>query len=182
MELLDIDYEILSFISHFKKVAESDILKKFPNDKYNTNYRLKLLSTPRRANPVAINRSVPGGTLTEVRQEIIPDTNYIEYKTFIEKSSGMTLNIETEFVFLTPLGKMALQNQSIQRQAKLKDLREFRFWKIVPIVISIIALLVAILAYNKSQSTEQYVKIEISKEVIDTISGNHSSNGNSAKN
>ncbi|MUU07903.1 MAG: hypothetical protein EP149_09630 [Phascolarctobacterium sp.] len=182
MELLDIDYEILNFIDQFEKVTESNILKKFPNDKYATKYRLKLLSTPRYTNPIAINRSVQGGTLTEVRQEIIPDTSYIEYKKFVEKSGGMTLTIETEFVFVTPLGRMALQNQSVQKCTKSKALREFRFWKIVPILISVIALLVAILAYNKSQSTEQYVKIEISKEVIDTISGNHSSNGNSAKN
>lgn len=127
MELLDIDYEILNFIDQFEKVTESNILKKFPNDKYATKF-------------------------------------------------------ETEFVFVTPLGRMALQNQSVQKCTKSKALREFRFCKIVPILISAIALLVAILAYNKSQSTEQYVKIEISKEAIETISGNQSSNGNSSKN
>lgn len=83
---------------------------------------------------------------------------------------------------LTTQGMQALIDYEAEKQGVFWVLFEDRFWKTATLLISIAALIISYLAYSKSQSTEQYVKIEIIKEAKAATIGSQSQNVNDSKN
>ena len=95
---------------------------------------------------------------------------------------GYSEKLHSETYRITTEGLQALSDYEADESLSFWRKTEDRFWKFTPIVISALALIVSYLAYSKSQDTERYVKIEITKEAIENINGNHSSQVFDSKN
>ena len=83
---------------------------------------------------------------------------------------------------ITTEGLQALADYESNQRGIFWFLFEDRFWKFAALSISCASLIISFLAYSKSQSTEQYVKIEISREAQPTIIGAQSQNVSLSKN
>lgn len=83
---------------------------------------------------------------------------------------------------LTTEGMQALLDYETSKRSIFWVLFEDRFWKTATLLISIAALIVSYLAYAKSQDTEQYVKIEIIREIHAPTIGSQSQTVSDSKN
>lgn len=125
--LSPIDYRIIKYISKFDKIHIDDILKKFPDKKFSTKRRLNNLST----------------SYNLVSLEEILDNNaaHIEFplcELFHSKlKSGNPGLTALELFIVTDYGKEILSNYEVDLKSKNRE----TFFKIFPILISLIALL-----------------------------------------
>lgn len=83
---------------------------------------------------------------------------------------------------ITTFGKSALCNYAVIHNEMRAELWEKRFWKVVPIVISLIALIISFAAFYHTLNTDKAIKIELTKETIEKINGIQSSNVLDSKN
>lgn len=83
---------------------------------------------------------------------------------------------------ITAEGLQAMADYKAHKRGIFWFLFEDRFWKAATLSISIAALIVSSLAYSKSQATEQYVKIEIIREIQAPIMGSQSQNVSDSRN
>ncbi len=121
-ELTDVDFQILNFLNSKKERSIKDILNKFPDKKFSTNYRLELLITGRR------NSS----------GFYIENTSYIVKNYRNERNEhGLIKSINLDTFSITEKGRVALQTYFL---SKTKDRKNFII-QVLPILISIIALL-----------------------------------------
>ena len=72
----------------------------------------------------------------------VKDSGYISTKDDVKTP-------ETKY-YITTFGKKALEDYKVIQKEQLAKTREERFWRIVPIIISIIALIVSIFALFKN--------------------------------
>lgn len=83
---------------------------------------------------------------------------------------------------ITAEGLQAMADYKAHKRGIFWFLFEDRFWKAATLSISIAALIISYLAYSKSQATEQYVKIEIIREIQAPIMGSQSQNVSDSRN
>ena len=123
----DIDFLILEYISKFDSIHTNEILNKFPDNKFSTKYRLKLLSE--------MEKHSSGHLYLE-------NTSYIElnYVT-CEDGFGGTVSKTTDTYSITQKGKVALQEYKLSQNKISKDKRKDFILKVLPIIISTLALL-----------------------------------------
>lgn len=93
---------------------------------------------------------------------------------YVEIGCGRDMYDETYKI--TAEGLRAMVDYKAHKRGIFWFLFEDRFWKAATLSISIAALIVSYLAYSKSQATEQYVKIEIIREIQAPIMGSQSQN------
>ncbi len=118
MELYKIDYQLLAYISKSKQVHIKKLLKKFPDEKYQTHERLRNLCGYENNTPAYL-------------QVIFTETCLSDY-------CGIGLNFTPDTFSITDLGSKALTNHAIE----VKELRREIFMQSrIPIIISLLALL-----------------------------------------
>lgn len=124
MELTVIDYKILEFVNKFSEPIHVDeILSKFPDNEFATNYRLELLRE--------MERHSSGHFCLE-------NTSYIELNySPNEYVDGDVYKECLNTYNITEKGKKELYDYKI----RIKEKRIETFWKIFPIIVSTIALL-----------------------------------------
>ena len=83
---------------------------------------------------------------------------------------------------ITAEGLQAMADYKAHKRGIFWFLFEDRFWKAATLSILIAALILSYLAYSKSQATEQYVKIEIIREIQAPIMGSQSQNVSDSRN
>ena len=83
---------------------------------------------------------------------------------------------------ITAEGLQAMADYKAHKRGIFWFLFEDRFWKAATLSILIAALILSFLAYSKSQATEQYVKIEIIREIQAPIMGSQSQNVSDSRN
>ncbi|WP_293724185.1 hypothetical protein [Phascolarctobacterium succinatutens] len=83
---------------------------------------------------------------------------------------------------LTAEGLQALLDYEINKRSNFWVIFEDRFWKTATLLISVVALIISFLSYYKSQATEQYVKIEIIRDIKATTIGAQSQNVSESRN
>ena len=123
----DIDFLILKYISKFDSVHIDDILNKFPDNKFSTRYRLELLSE--------MEKHSSGHFYLENTSYI--KLNYIN----CEDGFGGTVSKSTNTYSITQKGKVALQEYKLSQNKISKDKRKDFILKVLPIIISTLALL-----------------------------------------
>lgn len=123
----DIDFSILEYINNFDFVHIDDILNKFPDDKFSTKYRLEVLSKAEKH---------PSGHF------YLENTSYIELNYIYHTDEyGGTFSESDNTYSITEKGKLALQEYRLSQNKISKDKRKEFILKILPIIISTIALL-----------------------------------------
>lgn len=127
-ELEPYDIEILKYANKFEISNKNDILRKFPKEKYSTEYRLKKLLA-KEYYPV-LNPHIPA--MSKV------NSSYLEerYNTF-KNDDGTSFDKASGTYRVTDLGKSFLQTHKIKSSEKRKQF----ILKVLPIGISTIALL-----------------------------------------
>lgn len=124
-ELTENDYLILKYISAFDKVSLSQIREHFKNKIDAVDYRLTLLSEEEEVseNMFLLNSSYICRTVKDTTADFenLPDDGYVFH--------------------ITPLGKKALQDYSLTNKAKQHQNRKDLIFKVIPIIISFIALI-----------------------------------------
>ena len=123
-ELTDFDYEILEKLS-LAPITEEELVSAFPSQSA-ARHRIELLIT------CDYENRLPWGGIPVPKS----DTYYIQQ-----------LNGKLE---LSPHGWRTLENWYLEKKKARKKLREYRFWKIGPMIISLIALIVAIISLLQS--------------------------------
>lgn len=83
---------------------------------------------------------------------------------------------------ITTEGLQALLDYEINKRSSFWVIFEDRFWKTATLSISVAALIISFLSYYKSQATEQYVKIEIIRDIQATTIGAQSQNVSESRN
>lgn len=115
-----LDIKILTFISKFDKISIDDILKKFPEDKFSTKLRLKIL----------------------IKERII------SYEKTVIKVEYLSLPTNNGVYFITLEGKKFIQDRKIKKQQRrIDDFRIALQHIITTIIISFITA--SITAYFK---------------------------------
>ena len=99
---------------------------------------------------------------------------------YVEIDCGRDMYDETYKI--TAEGLRAMADYKAHKRGIFWFLFEDRFWKAATLSISIAALIVSYLAYSKSQATEQYVKIEIIRDIQPTTIGAQSQNVSDSRN
>ena len=113
MELTSTDYEILKFIEKFESVHENAIFKAFPTAKYATLERLQTLE----------------------------ENNLIAYETELIFIEGIPHDSSTDICKVSFIGCKILQDYAFTKKQKQVNKLEDRIWRLLPIVLSVIALL-----------------------------------------
>ena len=134
-ELTDFDYEILEKLS-LAPITEEELVSAFPSQSA-ARHRIELLIT------CDYENRLPWGGIPVPKS----DTYYIQQ-----------LNGKLE---LSPHGWRTLENWYLEKKKARKKLREYRFWKIGPMIISLIALIVAIISLLQSLHWIHLEKSEI---------------------
>ena len=129
MQLEKVDYAILDYLAKVKDANPKEISQNIKSTIDITNYRIKELSTPTQYQHI-FKMKLP-----------VTDSGYISTKDDVKTP-------ETKY-YITILGKKALEDYRVIQNEHLAKTREERFWRIVPIIISIIALIVSIFALFK---------------------------------
>ena len=124
------DYELLQYIADNSPVLESDIIEHFAEQSA-LSLRLSLLSTSLKKS--AGSFSYP-----------VENTSYIsyQYEEFTDQY-GLTRTKKTSYIQIEPLGKKVLEEYHHKLKMSHRKKWEDRFWKLGPIIISIIALIIA---------------------------------------
>jgi len=113
----EIDIQILKYINKYGELHIDEILKKFPDNEYSTEYRISELSR------YEVHSKIPVA---------IPNTSY----------SGTTRFKKTNIYYLTELGKTVIQDLKVEENRKKKEkiynvfmelMRSFFF----PLVVSV---------------------------------------------
>lgn len=117
-KLTVLDYEILQFIAKSSPVLKTDVLKAFPQS--TTEIRLSEFATPE-------YRYVPNYKIP------IPNTSYISF--FKDRKK--------EFIEIALLGRKVVEEYQYQKKLVQKEKTENRLWKLAPIVISFLALILS---------------------------------------
>lgn len=126
-QLTTIDVNILKYLlaNRHRKIHFHEVLEEFNSFK-SIEYRITLFSTPER-------KSFP--------YEAIPNTSYVRfhYET-IRSDEGISKTHRTSFISITELGIKAIEDYDFDYAERRKVRIEDRILRIVPIVISIVAL------------------------------------------
>lgn len=130
MKLNDLDYKILKFINTYDKISMSKILKEFPEEKYSTSHRIQLLL------------QCEYETVSQFKIRI-PDTSYMiqYYEAVYDETTCCTDHKPIDSYSITSKGKKAIQDLDVAEKTKIKEKRKEAIWRILPILISAIALL-----------------------------------------
>lgn len=153
----ELDYKILNFLNINGESTTTEISRKFDIPENVSSMRLYELAKATKHNSFA-NITLP-----------LRDSSYV-YQADINRFG------------ITTFGKSALCNYVVIRSKIRAELWEERFWKVVPIVISLIALIISFAAFYHTLNTDKAIKIELSKETIEKINGIQSSNLLDSKN
>lgn len=128
-QLTTIDVNILKYLlaNRHRKIHFHEVLEEFNSFK-SIEFRITLFSTPDRKSLQHI--SVP-----------IPNTSYIrfDYET-IRNNEGISKTHRTPFISITELGIKAIEDYDFDYAERRKMRIEDRILRIVPIVISLLAL------------------------------------------
>ena len=131
MELTKLDYKILNYINEFDEIHETKILDEFHDDKTATKFRLELLSKQ------DFHTSASG-----FLRGYIPNSSFIIYRyDYIYDNEGGREQKYTGFCHITALGKKTLQDYAFHQKTLLQRQYVDYAIRIIPIIISIIALL-----------------------------------------
>ena len=130
MQLEKVDYAILDYLEKVKEANPKEIADNIKSTLELTNYRINELFVATQFR--YLNRlKIPN-----------PDSRYITTKDIVRTAN-------TKY-YITTFGKKALEDYKVIQKEQLAKTREERFWRIVPIIISIIALIVSIFALFKN--------------------------------
>ena len=125
-QLTPIDVNVLKFLlaNRHRKIHFNEVLEEFNSFK-SIEFRITLFSTP--------NRKPLYGS--------IPNTSYIrfDYET-IRSDEGISKTHKTPFISITDLGVKAIEDYDFDYVERRKLRIEDRFFRTVPIIISLIAL------------------------------------------
>ena len=122
----DIDYEILNFVLLKNKVTLEQLNKNFPENKYSTKYRVEKLS-----NYGYTAAKMPDGTNYLIQ-------NVLEYKT--DKYYN-NIPVYSGFYLLSELGNKVIQDYNKNAGKVSKEKRKDFWLRVIPIIISVIALI-----------------------------------------
>jgi len=137
-ELTDLDYEILEKVAD-APIQKQELIELFPKQNA-VELRVKNLLQQDFRNIPASAFPIP-----------IPNTSYLREITITEGDKWSIQKVtRTGRIEITELGKKALDDWHLQKEESRKKLREYRFWKIGPMIISLIALIVAIISLLQS--------------------------------
>ena len=124
----EIDIQILKYINKYGELHIDEILKKFPDNEYSTEYRISEVSR------YEVHSKIPVA---------IPNTSYILNKSIKYKDAcGTTRFKKTNIYYLTELGKTVIQDLKVEENRKKKEkiynvfmelMRSFFF----PLVVSV---------------------------------------------
>ena len=120
----EIDIKILKYVVNNNNIHIDKILKKFPNNKYSTLYRIELLSTEEK------------GCL---------ELNYED----IDDGYGVTISKSLNTYSITDKGKVEIQTYC----SNIKNLRinTFKYSFLYPILVALITAILTTFALNKLQ-------------------------------
>jgi len=113
LKLTSIDYEILKFIDKFESIHENTIFESFPTAKYSTLERLQILM----------------------------ENKLIVYETELIFIEGIPCESSTDICKISFIGRKILQDYTFTKKQKQGNKFEDRIWRLLPIVLSVIALL-----------------------------------------
>lgn len=132
-ELTDFDYAILEKAASSSNITELALTEAFPEQ---TAVKLRIDSLSQ----MDYDYPFP-----------IPNTSYLQrIYNHIQNEDGADDNVYTGKICITPLGLKALEEWRLQKKKEHKKLVEWRISKYAPIVISILALTVAIISLLQS--------------------------------
>ncbi len=117
MELKPIDYKILIYLSKSDKIHLNDIIANFSSKNLKSNS-------------------------IKYRIEILFDNNYIS-QDFIEINDRWGSYKATNIYSISELGLKTVEDYLVFKSEKRKD----KFWKIFPVIISLMALLLSVLSF-----------------------------------
>lgn len=130
MKINDLDYKILKFINSYDEISMSDILKKFPEEKYSTAHRIQLLLECEYETISTFKVRINGtGYIIQNHEKIYDETTHI------------TTYRDLDSYSLTNKGKKAIQDLDAAEKTKIIEKRKEAIWRVLPILISAIALL-----------------------------------------
>ena len=126
----EIDIQILKYINKHGELHIDEILKKFPDDEYSTEYRISELSR------YEVHSQIPVA---------IPNTSYILNKSIKYKDEcGTTRFKKTNIYYLTELGKTVIQDLKVEENRKKKEkiyniVMELMRSVFFPLIVSVIS-------------------------------------------
>lgn len=119
------DFEVLLFVEKVGVISEAQLIKKFPDECLCTKLRLNRLSEPEYFNLLGSSLKYPK-----------ENSSFLE----IEEEGG------ERCYCITDLGRMALLEYKDQEELERARRWEYLFFKVAPIIISVIALVVSTLS------------------------------------
>lgn len=130
-DLTDFDFQIINTVYQHKSITLSELETLFPMQKA-LHLRVDFLSTPDRSAPFC------GHTFP------LPNTAYLEIEYVNEVNEfGLNFSKRTDVIHITDLGIKTIEDWKAHCRQKAKQKWEARAWKFIPIVISVLALIVA---------------------------------------
>ena len=133
-ELTDFDFQILNAVYEKQPISKKDLMLLFPYQKA-LDPRIETLATSERKE-IINGFSIP-----------IKNTAYLRFETIETRGSCGENNVEcTDKLLITELGIKTVEDWKLSKIQDSKQLWESRAWKLAPILISLVALIVAIVS------------------------------------
>ena len=128
-ELEPKDIEILNYSNQYPEITIDQLLNKFPESEFSTTFRVQRLSSPEFDDSSSFRMA-------------IPNSNYLQ-QIFHDKENKYhhTEIVPSGIYYITNLGKSFLQTYNQKSASSKKEKRKDFLLRVIPIFISIIALI-----------------------------------------